>query len=217
MLAEMPAAAISLNELSRRAGMAKSNVLRYFESREAILLELATSASRGWIAELQPAMDAAIDPGAPPQTRAVVLADGVARTLERHPALCDLISAQAAVLEHNISTEAVLRHKRQSIQAVENLARLVTQWLPELVDDGAGRFVALLVMLTGTVWTNSHPPPAVVAAYDADLSLAPHRLNFVTALRDALEIVLAGLLAERPSRASAGAATEAADMPRRRE
>jgi hypothetical protein len=56
-----------------------------------------------------------------------------------------------------------------------------------------------------------------VAAYDADPSLAPYRLNFVTALRDALEIVLAGLLAERPSRASAGAATEAADMPRKRE
>jgi Tetracyclin repressor-like, C-terminal domain len=64
--------------------------------------------------------------------------------------------------------------------------------------------------------THSNPQPAVVAAYDADPSLAPYRLNFVTALRDALEIVLAGLLAERPSRASAGAATEAADMPRRR-
>lgn len=31
---------MSLNELSRRAGLARSNVLRYSESREAILLEL---------------------------------------------------------------------------------------------------------------------------------------------------------------------------------
>ena len=40
MLAEMPVAEVSLNELSRRVGLAKSNVLRYFESREAVLLEL---------------------------------------------------------------------------------------------------------------------------------------------------------------------------------
>jgi AcrR family transcriptional regulator len=33
MLAEMPVAALSLNELSRRVGLAKSNVLRYFETR----------------------------------------------------------------------------------------------------------------------------------------------------------------------------------------
>jgi hypothetical protein len=40
MLREMPVAELSLNELSRRVGLAKSNVLRYFETREAVLLEL---------------------------------------------------------------------------------------------------------------------------------------------------------------------------------
>ena len=46
MLTEMPLAQVTLNELSRRAGLAKSNVLRYFESREAVLLELLDSADR---------------------------------------------------------------------------------------------------------------------------------------------------------------------------
>ena len=40
MLDEMSVAEVSLNELSRRVGLAKSNVLRYFESREAVLLDL---------------------------------------------------------------------------------------------------------------------------------------------------------------------------------
>src|SRR5256884_6007587 len=48
MVAEMPVAELSLNELSRRVGLAKSNVLRYFESREAVLLELLDSAWRDW-------------------------------------------------------------------------------------------------------------------------------------------------------------------------
>jgi AcrR family transcriptional regulator len=49
MLTEMPVAQITLNELSRRVGLAKSNVLRYFESREAVLLELLDSACEGTI------------------------------------------------------------------------------------------------------------------------------------------------------------------------
>src|SRR5215468_1533288 len=52
MLAEMPVAQVTLNELSRRAGLAKSNVLRYFESREAVLLELLDSAWQDWLARL---------------------------------------------------------------------------------------------------------------------------------------------------------------------
>ena len=42
MLTESSVADVSLNELSRRVGLAKSNVLRYFHSREAILLELVS-------------------------------------------------------------------------------------------------------------------------------------------------------------------------------
>lgn len=49
MLDEMPVAAVTLNELSRRVGLAKPNVLRYFESREAVLLELLDRFLRsGW-------------------------------------------------------------------------------------------------------------------------------------------------------------------------
>ena len=49
MLAEMPVSEVTLNELSRRASLAKSNVLRYFESREAVLLELLDSAWQDWL------------------------------------------------------------------------------------------------------------------------------------------------------------------------
>src|SRR3954452_5455903 len=49
MLAEMPVAALGLNELIGRVGLAKSNVLRYFESREAVLLELLDAAWREWL------------------------------------------------------------------------------------------------------------------------------------------------------------------------
>src|ERR1700691_2284463 len=66
MLAEMPVAQVTLNELSRRVGLAKSNVLRYFESREAVLLELLDSAWQEWLARLEQERSAAGRAAAPP-------------------------------------------------------------------------------------------------------------------------------------------------------
>jgi len=66
---EMPVADLSLNELSRRVGLAKSNVLRYFESREAVLLELLDSAWRDWLARLAEALPERVDATASASTR----------------------------------------------------------------------------------------------------------------------------------------------------
>ena len=46
MLAESSVTEVSLRELSKRVGLAKSNVLRYFESREEVFLELTGSHSQ---------------------------------------------------------------------------------------------------------------------------------------------------------------------------
>ena len=64
MLAEMTVAEVTLNELSHRVGLAKSNVLRYFESREAVLLDLLGSEWQEWLAVLAGELDDAVDPSA---------------------------------------------------------------------------------------------------------------------------------------------------------
>src|SRR5262245_34455338 len=134
MLDEMPVAEMSLNELSRRVGLAKSNVLRYFESREAVLLELLDHDFRQWVAELSDELSTAIDPQRPARERTDQLAAVFSRTLPRHTLLCDLVSAQAAVLEHNVSVEIVVRYKHSARDSLATLAELVRRHLPELGD-----------------------------------------------------------------------------------
>ena len=46
LLAEMPVEEISLRELGRRLGVSKTHVVRYFESREGVFLELTGHALR---------------------------------------------------------------------------------------------------------------------------------------------------------------------------
>src|SRR5262245_43137526 len=100
MLTEMPVAKVSLNELSRRVGLAKSNVLRYFESREEVLLELLDVEVQQWLADLERAAQAG---EGTLRQRGDRLAAILAESLAQRPVLCDLTSAHAAVLEHNVS------------------------------------------------------------------------------------------------------------------
>ena len=195
MLAEMPVAQVSLNELSRRAGLAKSNVLRYFESREAVLLELLDSACQEWLAQLQENLAAAIDADAPLAARGDQLAAELATSLASRPVLCDLMSAQAAVLERNVSPQVAAQYKRAAVASVAAFSRLVLACVSELGARDAGRFAAATIMVTGAVWPYAQPSAAMLAAYQADPALASMRLDFTATLREVLEVLVAGLLA----------------------
>jgi cephalosporin-C deacetylase-like acetyl esterase len=156
--------------------------------------ELCTEATSEWVDAIDEALAAGIDAAGPVATRAGALTRILASTLAERPILCDLISVQASVLEHNVSTAEVLKFKRASIANVEQLSRMVMRHLPELSADDAARFTAIAAMLAASVWVHSHPPPAVEAAYEADETLRPHRMDFSVALPDALDVVLAGLI-----------------------
>src|ERR1700753_1306934 len=95
MLAQDPTAEISLREISRRVGLATSNVLRYFESREAIFLELLARESSAWLDALKHTLEG-LDPdtGAPPRARAARV---WAATLAERPTLCELWSVMSSV------------------------------------------------------------------------------------------------------------------------
>ncbi|GJF32469.1 TetR family transcriptional regulator [Kitasatospora sp. NE20-6] len=194
MLDEMPVGEVSLNELSRRVGLAKSNVLRYFESREAVLLELLDLTWRRWTAGLPAVLADAIDAEAAVAERTERFAAALAASLAGYRVLCDLLSAQAGVLEHNVSPAVAARYKRAALANVGELAALARFHLPEL-GDRASRLAASVIMMIGAVWTHARPSPSMLAAYAADPSLAVWKTDFTTALQDVLATLTAGTLA----------------------
>jgi AcrR family transcriptional regulator len=195
MLAEMPVAEVTLNELSRRVGLAKSNVLRYFESREAVLLDLLSAEWQEWLAALAGELDDAVNPAAPVAARGDQLAAAVASSLDARPVLCDLISAQSAVLERNVSPQIAATYKRASIASIANLSTLLRHHLGELTEHDASRLAAGTVVTTGALWPQCQPSAAMLAAYEADPTLAALRIGFAAALREFLEVLISGTLA----------------------
>jgi AcrR family transcriptional regulator len=195
MLAEMPVAEITLNELSRRTGLAKSNVLRYFESREAVLLELLDSMWQGWLADLAAELSAAVDADAPLAERGDQLAAALAASLAARPVLCDLIGAQAAVLERNVSPEVAARHKRAALANVTALGKLALGHLAELGEHDSFRLAAAAMLTAGALWPHTQPSPAMQAAYQADPELADMRPDFAATQREVLEVLISGFVA----------------------
>lgn len=194
MLTEMPVAEMSLNELSRRVGLAKSNVLRYFESREAILLELLDVELREWIGELRSRVT---DRAGDSRRRGDRLAHVIATTMAERPVMCDLISAQAAVLERNISAEVALRHKRATAESAHAIVKVVTDVLPELGDDEAYQVVVVTLLMASAAWPHSQPSEALQAAYSADPDIAATHMTFTGIVTSTLEVQISGLLGRR--------------------
>jgi AcrR family transcriptional regulator len=193
MLREMPVADITLNELSRRVGLAKSNVLRYFESREAVLLELLDDYFAAWLRELEELLASRVEDQADAVTRAHQLAEVLGRSLADQGVLCDLLGAQGGVLEHNVSTDVVKRHKRSSLDRLTTMTELVRLHVPEL-GEGAQRFCFMALVSAGALSTYVPPPASVLAAYADEPELGILNLDLEEALQAALTAALLGAL-----------------------
>lgn len=192
MLSEMPVSQLTMNGLSRRVGLAKSNVMRYFESREAVLLELLAGLAQDWLAEATELVRRGMPQDGALSVRLVALTSVLASSFAEHEVLCDLLSAQANVLEHNVSEDVALRYKRSAIEALHGLANLITSALPEVADDRALDAALTTIVLVGAFWTHSHPSAAMVAVYRENPSLAVMQ-EFGVALEQALGNYLRGM------------------------
>ena len=182
---------VSLADIAARVGIHKSALLRYFETREQIFLELTAAAWRDWARDLHAALGAAA-PGS-----AGLAADIFARSFTGQPVLCDLIAHTPLNLERNVSAEAARRYKQTSLGAVNQAAGLLCQVLPELSLAECTEFVATLASLAGALWQVANPGPALAQLYASDPALAQACVDLTPRLRRTADILLAGLTATR--------------------
>ena len=184
---------VSLNEIARQAGLAKSNVLRYFESREVILLTLLDEAYARWVDEVTQRLPQSSEPD-PTERVAWVLAD----TAMARPMLCELLTSTTTVLEHNVTTADVTAFKL-AVQA--SMARLMVAVAHELGpwdEARAGVFISGLHANLTAIWALAHPAPALVEAYASCQQIQGLPCAPEIALREALATLIVGLQHRAP-------------------
>ncbi len=182
---------VSLADIAARVGVHKSALLRYFETREQIFLELTAEAWRDWAGAIHAGLDTAA------VGSAGLVADVIARSFGDRPLLCDLVAHTPLNLERNVSPEAVRRYKMTSLGTVNEAASLVQRVLPDLTLAECTEFVATLASLAGAVWQMANPAPALADLYASDPALAQACVDLTPRLRRAAQVLLAGLIPSR--------------------
>ncbi len=193
MLGEVPLEAITLNALARRVGLSSSNVLRYYDSREAVLLALVTDETEAWLRELLERPLPATD--APIVERCAAVARAVAETMAAHPRFCELISVQAAVLERRVTADTALRFKAESISQLQRLADWQQLGLPELAGCGLDqrlRLTARSVLIAGALWAQSRASPEVAARLASHPELLRVQAPFLESVQETLTLLFVG-------------------------
>jgi len=194
---------VSLAGIAALAGIDKSALLRYFETREQIFLELTAREWPAWVQALhdgldgaEPASAALTGPGPGPGPGLV--ADVVARSFGDRPLFCDLLAHTPLNLERNVSPEAVRAYKLISLAGVGEAAGVVRRVLPDLTERECLEFISAIASLAGSLWQIANPVPALAALFASDPALTHACVDLVPRLRRTGEILLAGLIPSRP-------------------
>lgn len=158
LLEEVGVDGISLSQIAKRAGLSKSNVYTYFESREDVLLSLLFEDWQRWVAGAEVAMVPLAGSDDP---------NGVATVLsERYlaqPRLCELMSVLSSVLEQNVSEERIATFKRATFPLGIRMANMLHVALPSLPFDRCVWVLKSLIAQVAGFWPLLNPPPNVAA------------------------------------------------------
>jgi AcrR family transcriptional regulator len=168
-------------------GLAKSNIARYFDTREEIYLELAGECWRDWRDEVLRRLDAGDD-----------VVDTLAETLLDRPLFCDLLSHATTSLEHNVSVPAAHDYKQVMVAVVGELGAAVAKARPSLTVDEGFELVTAAVGFAGFLYPADNPAPTLAQVYAEDPDLAGARPPFLPTMKRLLAATAAGLPTLRP-------------------
>jgi AcrR family transcriptional regulator len=175
---------ITLGDLAEAVGLAKSNVVRYFGTREEIFVELCSDEGLVLRDVLLPRLADVTE-----ETLPAVLAG----TLMEHELFCELVSQLTTHLEHNVSYAAAERLKVSSTIVIDELAQALA---------------ALLITATSQIgaglWSASRPSEVVLEVYAAHPEIVPS--GSVQATLERLVAALAAGLRAEPPMSATGAA-----------
>lgn len=142
-----------LNAIAAKAGFTKSNVYRYFESREEVLMSLFLGELDSFVTDYE----AAVGNVTPGDTQA--LARVSTETFLAHPRFCALVGILTSVLEQNVSTAKIIDLKRAVTEQNTRLASAVHARLPTATLEDCSWSIGMVAMLVGGMWQNmSHSP-----------------------------------------------------------
>ncbi len=178
---------VAIADIARGARLAKGTVYLYFDTKEALFLELVSEQLFDWSRYL--AEELRRKAGGSGDRRAATV---VAATLAERPQLVRLLALLHVVLERNADAALLLRVKRRFLEALAEPAQL----LEEALDLEAGAGVRLLLWMHALIVglaQMSEPSATLSKVLDQDAALHVFRRDFRVELEAALVALFSGI------------------------
>jgi AcrR family transcriptional regulator len=171
--------ALSLSQLARSVKMSKSNVYRYFETREALLLAVLWEEWGEWFETMKTSLSSrgrGLAIGQSFELRDLVIE--LSRTLAERKVLCALTAALPSVLERNLSESAIRNFKRQSLRALEEFGTVLHDHCPRLSGKEYARLIYDGACLMAGIFPHAHPSkPVAKVIREPELEFFRHNLS----------------------------------------
>ena len=176
---------VTLTDIADAVGMHKSALLRYFETREQIFLNLTAAGWRDWSPRLRADLESC-----PPE--AAGAARAFAETLVARPMFCDLLAQAPLNLERNVSIDSVRAFKLVTLEEVEAITAVLHRRFGLTEQQGVD-VIATATSMAGALWQMATPGPEVQALYRADPRLAHAIVEVGPRLTRVLTALMTGL------------------------
>ncbi|MEZ0112142.1 AcrR family transcriptional regulator [Catenulispora sp. EB89] len=199
--------AVTASAVADEVGMHKSAMLRYFETREDIFLQLAADAWSEWSTAVRAELEALATRPAAAATAAAAAtgrhdqdqaahdaAAVLAHSLVSRPLFCDLLAHTPLNLERNVSFEKVKAFKTRAIAAVAEIAAALCTATPLRLDQ-ARSVVASTTSLAGAMWQMAAPGTNLRAFYESEPELAHAVVDVEPSLTDIISALITGYAA----------------------
>lgn len=118
---------VSLNGIARRAGIAKSNLYRYFDGKEEIFFDVMSQDYINWFDDIETRFNRLTDAASNEQ-----VAKEMSDSLRNRERLCHFISVKAVVLEKNMSEATIARFSQVLLGKAVSLVQAIISPLPPL-------------------------------------------------------------------------------------
>ena len=180
---------VSFNGIASEAGFTKSNMYRYFSSREEVFLNVFANLFEKWTEDCIKQLKK-LHQDEPFNSFAKLYV----KSLMSHPQFLDLTPLLFISLEKNSSYEQLLVFKRQAKNLLFGIAIEISRIYPELEGEKAFKFLTLSHAATTNYWAANTQSEALKKIYKQE-EFQDLRPNFEKDLTTSIEVIIHGLKA----------------------
>ncbi len=178
---------VSFNGIASEAGFTKSNMYRYFCSKEEIFLNVFADLFEHWVEECIKRLQKLEQ-----NEKIKLFAQNWVNSLMSHTQFLDLTPILFISLEKNSSFEQLLEFKRLAKNLLYKISIEINRIYPDIQGEKAFKFLTLSFAATSNYWAANSQNEALIKIYQQN-EFKELKPNFEKDLTTSIEIIIQGL------------------------